>query len=182
MAQPSVVQFVKSPQEPTLPALWLGLLVCACLLAFSPPSSADVFEDLPELNAEKTPEFPSHLWRKDTPATEINLLSPRLMSDKQLMQHAELIRENHTNNSQRLLNNMWLTMEQSKRYEGAQALCKLLSFGYLSYRRALTPAERANPFFQVMDTLRGDSLITHFKHYDIEVSTSAFKVSVRKAL
>ena len=182
MAQSSVMRLVEYSRDSATLMLWLGLFVCAYLISHCPLAKADYFEKPPELNSGKTPDFPSHLWDRDTPTTDLNLLSPRLMSNEQLIQHADLVRENKVNTSHRLLNNMWLTMEQSKRYEGAQALCKLLSIGYLSYRRALTPAERANPFFQVMDTLHGDSLITHFKNYDIEVSSRAFRVSVRKAL
>lgn len=182
MAPSSAMRFVDYSRDYTALLLWLGLFACAYLISHCPLAKADSFEALPELNSDKTPDFPSHLWNTDTPTTELNLLSPRLMSSEQLIQHADLVRENKVNISHRVLNNMWLTMEQSKRYEGSQALCKLLSVGYLSYRRALTPAERANPFFQFIDTLHGDSLITHFKNYDIEVSTRAFRVSVRKAL
>lgn len=182
MALAGVMRVAIIGKESTSLVMWLGLFICAYLISHCPSVKGDVFDELPELNAERTPEFPNHLWSKETPLTELNLLSPRLMSDEQLIQHAALVRENKVNTSHRLLNNMWLTMEQSKRYEGAQALCKVLSVGYLSYRRALTPAERANPFFQVIDTLHGDSLITHFKNYDIEVSSHAFRLSIRKAL
>lgn len=124
------------------------------------------------------PVFPSHFWSKTARNTDINLLSPRQMSDEQLMLSAATIRAENTTQAQRLLNNLWLTMEQSKHYEGAKALGQLLSLGYFSYRRALTREEFHNPFFTMLGSLTDDALITHFKHYDIEVSSRALVFSL----
>ena len=102
------------------------------------------------------------------------------MSTEQLIASARSIRDTATCHSQRILNNVWLTMEQSKQYEGAKALGRVLSLGYFSYRRALTPAEISNPLFSVLDIFNGDTLITHFKNYDIELSSKTVMFSIRK--
>lgn len=130
----------------------------------------------------QTPEFPSHFWNKNRRSTDLHLLPPKLMNTDQLLASARSIRDKATCQSQRILNNVWLTMEQSKRYEGAKALGKVLSLGYFSYRRALTPAEINNPLFSVLDMFSEDTLITHFKNYDVEFSSKTILFSIRKEI
>lgn len=129
-----------------------------------------------------TPEFPSHFWNQKIRRAELNLISPKLMSSQQLVTSATLIRENTVNQGQCILNNVWLTMEQSKQYDGAKALGRLLSFGIVSYRRALTPEELNNPFDDVMEAFNKEALIAHFKNYDVEVSSKSLALSFKRKI
>lgn len=101
------------------------------------------------------------------------------MSSVQLLASAKIIRDKAVNEGQRILNNVWLTMEQSKTYEGAKALGRLMSIGEVSYRRALTPAEINNPFTHIMHSYHEDALIAHFKYHDIEVSKSGVILNLK---
>ena len=149
-------------------------------LCFASESYGNSF--IPLNLSQGAPEFPSRFWNKNRRATDLQLISPRLMSTEQLLASARSIRDTATCHSQRLLNNVWLTMEQSKQYEGAKALGKVLSLGYFSYRRALTPAEINNPLFSMLDIFSEDTLITHFKHYDVEFSSKTVMLSIRKEI
>lgn len=167
-------------------ALLLLIFAGICSLLKAPICFASD-DHLPKLSfsgaaSQQTPEFPSHLWNKNRRSTDLQLLSPKLMSTDQLLASARSIRDKATCQSQRILNNVWLTMEQSKQYEGAKAIGKVLSLGYFSYRRALTPAESNNPLFSVLDVFSEDTLITHFKNYDVEFSSKTIMLSIRKEI
>ena len=125
------------------------------------------------------PDFPSKFWNKNAKTTELNLVSPRLMNDEQLLEAAALIKSGDINQGQRILNNVWLTMEESKQYEGARALGKLLSIGYISYKRALTPSELNNPLIAALNAMNEDAVITHFNNYEVEISSRSLTLSYR---
>ena len=128
----------------------------------------------------RTPEFPSHLLRSKNHPTHLNLIAPRLMTSQQLLASAQLIRENAVNQGQCIVNNVWLTMEQSKQYEGAKILGPLFSVGLISYRRALTPDEINNPFTDVLSAFNQEAFIAHFKNYDIEFSSRNVVFSIKR--
>lgn len=128
----------------------------------------------------RTPEFPSHLWRSNNHRTELNLIAPELMNSLQLLASAKLIRENAVNQAQCILNNVWLTMEQSKQYEGAKILGPLFSVGLISYRRALTPDEINNPFTDILSAFNQEAFIAHFKNYDLEFSSNSLVFSFKR--
>lgn len=156
----------------------LSLLNCPLSLA-----SDSTANGLLTLNmSQSVPEFPSRFWNKNRRSTDLQLISPSMMNTEQLLESARSIRDTATCHSQRILNNVWLTMEQSKQYEGAKALGKILSLGYFSYRRALTPAELNNPLFSVLDMFSEDTIITHFKNYDVEFSSKTVMLSIRKEI
>jgi hypothetical protein len=158
------------------------LLVLFLAIGFLIQEGQSQADEIFTANSTDTPEFPSHLWNQHTRSTELNLIPTRLMTDEQLILSARYIRQSACSQSQRLLNNVWLTMEQSKQYEGARALGKVLTLGYFSYRRALTPEEISNPLMPISTTLNEDSVITHFENYDLEFSARSVKFSFHLAL
>ena len=104
----------------------------------------------------------------------------------QLLSNAQIIREDSRHHNQRLLNNLWLTLETHKHYQGGKALTKWLTRGVLSYRQTLAKQQRFSPVANALKPLHawrstgssGYSTRTEtLSYYDIELSSSSLTLS-----
>lgn len=144
----------------------------------------------PKLAAETAindSHFPVHFWNKHAKSTEINIVSPSQMNDKQLLKAAQVVRDtngikNAVKCSQRLINNMWLTLEASRNNMDVKKLGQILSFGKFSYKRGLTEEEKSDPLIATNNVTTEDTLIRHFDNYALEISPKSLVLSIHRKL